>query len=90
VKSSLFHSYVPTRANRPGKTRKHLVQRLLKHSLRIVPLALRHVAGCLSVKQEEGGGAFVCHLLEDVIGILQLLTALQREETNTHSFITRC
>lgn len=57
-------------ADLPGQSMLYLVQCLLKHSLCIIPLALSHVAGCLSIKQEEGWGAFICHLLEDVVGIL--------------------
>lgn len=77
-------SALPTQAaNLPGQSRGYLVQCLLKHSFCIIPLALGHVAGCLPIEQQEGGGAFVCHLLEDVVSILELLPTLPREEMNT-------
>lgn len=55
----------------------YLVQCLLQHALGGLPAALGHVAGCLPVEQQQGRGALVGHLLEDVVGVLELLTSLR-------------
>lgn len=60
----------------------YLVQRLLQHALRGLPPALGHVAGCLPTEQQQGGRTLVSHLLEDVVGVLQLLTTLRGQSTS--------
>ena len=68
-----------------GESVTHFVQGLLQHSLRLLPPVLGHVAGCLAVEEQQGGRVLVRHLLEDVVGVLQLLSSLEwKRHVRTH------
>ena len=49
----------------------------MQDALCVVVAALRYVAGGLAVQQQAGGAVLVGQLLEDVVGVLQLVAALK-------------
>ena len=59
-------------------TKHYLVHSFLKNRLCVVKAPLRHVAGGLAVEQQGGAGVLVCHLLEDVEGVLVLVPTLKQ------------
>lgn len=59
----------------------YFIQGVLQDRLGLVPFALGHVARGLAVQQDQSGRVFIGHLLEDVEGILQLLSSLFKHFT---------
>lgn len=59
----------------------HLVHCLLQHRLGIIKPALGHVAHRLTIEEQRGGCMLVTHLLEDVVGILVLVSSLETSKT---------
>lgn len=55
----------------------NLIKRLLQHSFSLLPLVLSHVAGRLAIEEQQCRRVLVRHLLENVVGILQLLSTLE-------------
>lgn len=65
----------------------YFIQGVLQDRLCLIPLALGHVTRGLAVQQDQSGRVFISHLLEDVEGVLQLLSSLFTQLMITDLFI---